>query len=114
MKLCDIDFFIEDYAWLLEILHADMRANVISLGKNINSRSSFYSELTLSQKRLAKLMARDAEIRNKLALIQLQLLPHIEIINKVISNFRDILQKEIHFSNIAGFIGIAFELEIQS
>lgn len=113
VKLCDINFFTTDTTHSLELFHASMKDNVHSLGNNASSSSSSYNELTFNQTRLAKIIVNGVAIRHTLALIQLQLLPHIEIIQKVISVAGDILNRETIFLDIAGFIYLAIELKIQ-
>ena len=68
-----------------------MKTNVHSLSKNTSSSSSSFDELIFNHTRLAELTTKDVEIQTKLALIQLQLFPCIEIIHKVISIAKEIL-----------------------
>lgn len=112
MTLCDIDSFTLDTNHSLEMLHTNMRVSVITLGKNASSSSSSYNELTFCHKRLGEIMTKDTKIKNKLTLIQLPLLPHIEIIQKEIFFAKGILNKDTHFSHITDFIDLPVKLEI--
>ena len=76
-NLCDPEFFTKENQQLVDNIQAYLNSTSNSLSMDGSSNSIHFNILTYAQGILAKLMAKDGQIRENLISTQSMLMPHL-------------------------------------
>lgn len=112
-KLCDFEFFTLENQQSNDKLQAVLKSSGHSLSRDTSSSSMNFNRLSFTQGRLAKLQAKDYNMRDKFLPIQSMLLRHLEVIQKELSATKDLVRRDSQLSTIDNLVYLPAQLEIK-
>ena len=111
-KLCNVDLFTKENQQAIEHLQGNLQLTGSILKLSPDNSQIHFQRLLMTQSRLSKLQATNANIRYTLISIQSMLRPHMEVLQKELAFVDTLMKKDSQLSTHEGLVDLATNLEI--
>ena len=112
-KLCDFSNFTQETSQRIMSLERNLKISSMQLPKNPAQSEKHFAQSLHTKRELAVLIAKEANIKEKLMQIQSSITPHLEVLHKEKTYIETILKKDSNLSTLDGLVHLATETAIQ-
>ena len=112
-KLCDFSNLTQETNQRIMSLERNLKISSMQLPKNPAQSEKHFAQMLHTQRELAILRAKEANLKAKLMQIQSSITPHLEVLHKEKAYIEIVLKKDSNLSTLDGLVQLAAEIANQ-